>query len=282
MSEFDPLLTAEAVGYREAKIVGILANDEHSGNTLFRDLNPALVDVSPLRYEEFCRCPPRRFRFSGLERILYRGAIHQGGHGRMADADQQQAAPCDEVVEPFESTAAAVSLLFREHNAMLMGYLTARLRSEQEAKEVAQEAYVRLLKLQEPGTPSSLRGYLFKTATNIAIDRLRHRSVQHRWEEQPELFEDSSATRGESNDPAKLLLAREQADQLLGYLQELPIKCQHVINLHRLEGLPQHAVAVRLRISERMVRRYVTYTMVYCHLRLDGMAVDQVRQRVSL
>ena len=58
MSEFDPLLTAEAVGYREAKIVGILANDEHSGNTLFRDLNPALVDVSPLRYEEFCRCPP--------------------------------------------------------------------------------------------------------------------------------------------------------------------------------------------------------------------------------
>jgi RNA polymerase sigma factor (sigma-70 family) len=200
----------------------------------------------------------------------------------MADAQQQQAAPCDGIDAPAESTATAVAILFREHNRMLVGYLTARLRSEQEAKEVAQEAYVRLLELQDPGTPSLLRAYLFKTATNLAIDRLRHRRVEHRSEEQAELFEDLSATRGELNDPAKLVLAREQADLLLGYLQELPIKCQHVINLHRLEGLPQHEVAVRLALSPRMVRRYVTYAMVYCHLRLDGMELDQVRQRVSL
>jgi len=174
----------------------------------------------------------------------------------MADAQQQQAGPCDGVDAPIESTAAAAAVLFREHNRMLVGYLTTRLRSEQEAKEVAQEAYVRLLELQDPGTPSLLRAYLFKTATNLAIDRLRHRRVEHRSEEQAELFEDLSATRGELNDPAKLLLAREQADRLLGYLQELPIKCQHVINLHRLEGLPQPEVAVRLGISQRMVRRY--------------------------
>jgi RNA polymerase sigma factor (sigma-70 family) len=200
----------------------------------------------------------------------------------MADADERQAAPCDEVAAPLESANAAVSQLFREHNRLLVGYLTARLRSEQEAKEVAQEAYVRLLQLQEPGTPSLLRAYLFKTATNLAIDRLRHRSVRHRVEEQPELFEELTTTRNELDDPAKQLMAREQADQLLGYLQELPIKCQDVFSLHRLEGIPQHDVAVRLGLSERMVRRYVTYAMVYCHLRLDGMTVDQVRQKVSL
>ncbi|MGO9934839.1 MAG: RNA polymerase sigma factor [Steroidobacteraceae bacterium] len=200
----------------------------------------------------------------------------------MADADQRQAAPHDEVAAPLESTAAVVSQLFREHNRMLVGYLTARLRSEQEAKEVAQEAYVRLLQLQEPGAPGLLRAYLFKTATNLAIDRLRRRSVQHRSEEQPELFEELTTTGGELDDPAKQLLAREQVNELLGYLQELPVKCQNVIELHRLEGLPQQEVAVRVGISERMVRRYVTYAMVYCHLRLDGMTVDQVRRRVSL
>jgi RNA polymerase sigma factor (sigma-70 family) len=200
----------------------------------------------------------------------------------MADADHQQAAAGQEATTHFESTAAAVSQLFREHNRVLVAYLTTRLRSEQEAKEVAQEAYVRLLQLQEPDRPSLLRAYLFKTATNLAIDRLRHRRIQHRSEEQPELFEDLNTARGELDDPAKQLLAREQVDQLLGYLLELPIKCQHVINLHRLEGLPQHEVAVRVGISARMVRRYVTYAMVYCHLRLDGMAADQVRQRVSL
>jgi RNA polymerase sigma factor (sigma-70 family) len=199
----------------------------------------------------------------------------------MADADQQQG-PCDEVAAPFESTAAAVSHLFREHNHALVGYLTARLRSEQEAKEVAQETYVRLLQMQDPGTPGLLRAYLFKTATNLAIDRLRHRKVRHRAEEQPGSFDDSDTIRSEFDDPAKQLLAREQADQLLGYLQELPIKCQHVFNLHRFEGVPQHEVASRLGFSERMVRRYVTYAMMYCHLRLDGMTADQVRRKVSL
>ncbi len=39
--------------------------------------------------------------------------------------------------------------------------------------------------------------------------------------------------------PPNKLLAREQADRLLGYLQELPIKCQQVLGLHRFEGLSQ-------------------------------------------
>jgi RNA polymerase sigma factor (sigma-70 family) len=200
----------------------------------------------------------------------------------MEDADQQQPMSCDEVESHMESTAVAVSELFREHNRMLVGYLRSRLGSEQEAKEVAQEAYVRVLQLHEPGAPGLLRAYLFKTAANLTVDRLRHRRVRERSEEQPQLFEELNTTRGELDDPAEQLLAREQAEQLLRFLQELPIKCQQVMDLHRFEGISQRDVAVRLGLSERMVRRYVTYAMVYCHLRLDGMAVDQVRQRVSL
>ena len=200
----------------------------------------------------------------------------------MADADQPQTAKCDEASTPFASSADAVSYLFREHNRVLVGYLTARLRSEQEAKEVAQEAYVRLLQLQKSGTPSLLRAYLFKIATNLAIDRLRHRKVRYRAEEQAELFEDLSTIRTDSDDPANQYMARERADQLLGYLQELPAKCRLAFSLHRLEGVPQHEIAARMGFSPRMVRRYVTYAMVYCHLRMDGMAVEQVRRRVTL
>jgi len=200
----------------------------------------------------------------------------------MEDADQQQPIPCDEVESHMESTAVAVSELFREHNRVLVGYLRSRLGSLQEAKEVAQEAYVRVLQLHEPGTPGLLRAYLFKTAANLAIDRLRHRRVRQRSEDQPELFEELNTAHGELDDPAEQLLAREQADQLLRILQELPSKCQQVMNLHRFEGISQRDVSMRLGISERMVRRYVTYAMVYCHLRMDGMGVDQVRQKVSL
>lgn len=199
----------------------------------------------------------------------------------MADAEQQRTALLKKGSMPSASTRAAVSQLFREHNRMLVRYLTARLQSVQEAREVAQESYARLLQLPQPGAPNLLRAYLFKTATNLAIDRLRHRKIQRRTEEQPALLSELTTAPGDWGDPAEQLLAREQVEQLLGYLQELPTKCQRVFDLHRLEGLPQHAVAVRLGFSERMVRRYVTYAMVYCHLRLQGMTADQVRRKVS-
>jgi len=179
------------------------------------------------------------------------------------------------------SSGETVSHLFREYNRMLIGYLTSRLRSVQEAKEVAQEAYVRLLQLQEPGTPSLLRAYLFKTATHLAIDRLRHRAVRQS-AERTELFRELADDGGACEDPAEQLAARERAEQLLGFLEELPAKCREVFTLHRLEGVAQLEVGGRLGISERMVRRYVTYAMVYCRLRLDGVPADHAREQVAL
>lgn len=80
-----------------------------------------------------------------------------------------------------EDRGAAVARIFREHNRKLVGLLVTRLKNEQEAKEVAQEAYVKVLQL-EPGrgAVSYLRSYLFKVAENLAIDRLRQRSGSFR------------------------------------------------------------------------------------------------------
>ena len=76
-----------------------------------------------------------------------------------------------------ESRGQVVERLFREHNEALIRFLRARVGSHNEAREVAQEAYVRLLSLDQPGAVSYLRAFLFKTAANIAIDRgRRHRT----------------------------------------------------------------------------------------------------------
>src|SRR6267154_4784939 len=83
------------------------------------------------------------------------------------------------------SNAELVERLFREHNEALVRFLLARLRSRQAALEVAQEAYVRLLSLDEPGAVSYLRSFLFKTAANIAIDRRRRDAAHVRATELP-------------------------------------------------------------------------------------------------
>src|SRR5580700_507376 len=79
----------------------------------------------------------------------------------------------DSEPETEESRADVVERLFREHNEALIRFLRGRVGSRNEALEVAQEAYVRLLSLDQPGAVSYLRAFLFKTAANIAIDRRR-------------------------------------------------------------------------------------------------------------
>ncbi len=142
---------------------------------------PALVKRANRALESSSPCAgtaARRFRFLALERIFCTRIIFpkrtraHGRHGAAADSGLRGRVPA-----PFASGADAVSHLFREHNRVLVGYLTGRLRSEQEAKEVAQEAYVRLL------------------------------------QQQAELFAELTTNRSESDDPAKQLLDRERANQ---------------------------------------------------------------------
>ncbi|MBL8265568.1 MAG: hypothetical protein JNL55_04275, partial [Steroidobacter sp.] len=51
----------------------------------------------------------------------------------------------------------ALGRLIDEHNGALHAFLMSRIRDEQEARDVAQEAYVRLLQLDQPEAISFLR-----------------------------------------------------------------------------------------------------------------------------
>src|SRR3977135_2115069 len=98
----------------------------------------------------------------------------------MVNAVSMPPPPADQVAEPTpsdESRATVVERLFRDHNAALIRFLRGRVGSHNEALEVAQEAYVRLLSLDRPGAVSSVRSVLSKTAANIAVaGRRLHRS----------------------------------------------------------------------------------------------------------
>src|SRR6201992_158907 len=92
-----------------------------------------------------------------------------------------------ESADALDSRNSALARLFVAHNKELLSFLMVRL-GEAEAHEVAQEAYARLLRLDQPETLSFLRAYLFKTAANLSIDRLRHRQTLKASQTQIELL----------------------------------------------------------------------------------------------
>jgi RNA polymerase sigma factor (sigma-70 family) len=172
----------------------------------------------------------------------------------------------DEVVDPDpdneKSRAAVIERLFREHNESLIRFLRGRVESRNEALEVAQEAYVRLLSLDQPGAVSYLRAFLFKTAANIAIDRRRrHRN----YTKVSQLFAEL-----EENRTPERQVAAEQTLRLLGSLIEaMPPKCRESFVMNQIHGLDAAPIAARLGITESMVRKYVVRALLHCRERMD-------------
>jgi RNA polymerase sigma factor (sigma-70 family) len=162
------------------------------------------------------------------------------------------------------SRAEAVEQLFRDHNQRLLRFLTVRLSNHQEAREIAQEAYVRLLQLDQSQAIGFLRAFLFKTAANLATDRLRHRRVvrqiQSRESGEFEVF----------GAPEAKVAAEQDLAVLRNALEELSPRCREAFLLTRLSDLSSEEIARRVGVATRTVREYVVRATVHCRRRLDA------------
>lgn len=171
--------------------------------------------------------------------------------------------------------AARLRKLFEDHNRALHSFLLMKLGgNEQEAQEVAQEAYARLLQLHDPGAVSLLQAYLFKTAANIAIDRARQRSTRTRFDEV--LHEEPI----DANTPDRCVLAAEELEVLEKALHELPPKYRRAFVLHRFEEWSTERIGRELGVQPRMVRNYISRAVIYCKLRLQGLSAAAARDEV--
>lgn len=173
--------------------------------------------------------------------------------------------------------ARTITRLFEEHNHALHAFLLMRLGGNaQDAHDVAQEAYVRLLQLDQPGAVSLLRAYLFKTAANIAIDRARQRSTRMRLDQAETTLDDQVNLLT----PDRGLLAAEELQALENALLELPPRYRQAFLLHRFEDWPTQRIAGEFGTQERMIRNYISRTAMYCQLRMQGLPATAARKQV--
>jgi RNA polymerase sigma factor (sigma-70 family) len=163
-----------------------------------------------------------------------------------------------------ESRAAVVERLFREHNEALIRFLRGRVGSHNEALEVAQEAYVRLLSLDQPGAVSYLRAFLFKTAANIAIDR-RRRIQNFDKGAARQLFTELT----ENRTPERQLSGEQTLRHLGTLIESMPPKCRESFVMNQIQGLDAATIAHRLGITDSMVRKYVVRALLHCRAHMD-------------
>lgn len=160
---------------------------------------------------------------------------------------------------------AALETWFAEqlqpHEVPLRRWLEKRFPSVGDRDDLVQESFVRTLRSHAVNPIANVRGFLFLTARNLALNCLRRR--RH---ERPLGLEeiDPNGVLDESADTPETVARRQEIDLLHQALQSLPERCRQVFVLRRIHGLPQREIAARLGISEKTVENQSVIALDKC------------------
>ncbi|WP_129782244.1 RNA polymerase sigma factor [Peristeroidobacter soli] len=157
-----------------------------------------------------------------------------------------------------QAKALFMSRLAQTHQASLQRFIFTKVRCEETASDLAQEALLKLLAMPAPQTLEHPRAYLFQIANNLALDRLRRDRLK--------VIDPTAVIREQDHEsPAPTQEEELNYRQLYGVFMEaydaLPVKCREVFYLRRYENLAVSQIAGRLNISTRMVHKHLAHAM---------------------
>ncbi|HSE57625.1 MAG TPA: sigma-70 family RNA polymerase sigma factor, partial [Nitrospiraceae bacterium] len=141
---------------------------------------------------------------------------------------------------------------FRQYYDELLGFLTARLGCREQAADVVQETYVRVLSMEQREAVAQPRAFLYKTALNLTVDLFRKQRL--RAEHTVDLEQAHDVPSG-APDQEAILEGKRRLQLLREAIEELPPRCRQVFLLHKFMHVPHHELADRLGISKNMVER---------------------------
>lgn len=125
---------------------------------------------------------------------------------------------------------------------------TARLLGDAEAaRDVVQDAFLRLCERPRAEVDGHLAEWLYTVCRNRALDVLRKESRMDRQTPMPDAPPDGAASR--EPDPAAASEAREATGRMLAALATLPPRTQEVLRLRFQEGLSYREIAGVMQLT---------------------------------
>ena len=158
-----------------------------------------------------------------------------------------------------------VERLFAEQRGALKAFFRRRTRTA-DAADLAQEVYLRMLRIRDPRAIRDPVLYLFTVANNLVkeqgvLDRRRATDVDIEAVATPEQLGVLPNFEGE-------LDAAQRSARLQAVLKQLGPKCQAAVILRFTHELSYREVARRLGVSPQMARKYVVQALSHCRRRM--------------
>ena len=159
-----------------------------------------------------------------------------------------------------------VERLFAEHRGALQSFFRRRIRSKADAADMAQEVYLRMLRVSNQEAIRDPVLYLYTVANNLVkehavLDRRQASGIDIEQVATHEQLETLPAFDGE-------LDAAQRVARLQVVLEQLRPRWQAAVELRFTHGLSYREIALRLGVSQQMAKKYVAQALLHCRRRM--------------
>ena len=157
----------------------------------------------------------------------------------------------------------------------LLRFLRGRLSSAADAEDLAQEVYLRLLRVNDTSQIRNRRAYVLRVAANIVMEwrMLARNRLAH--------TPDPLDYMADDNDTEHQAWLEQQTAELEAALGSLTPKCRAVLIMHRRDRYTMKEIAAAMGISVSMVKKYLVKGLSVCQAQVSFDPVPATGSHVS-
>ena len=148
--------------------------------------------------------------------------------------------------------------LVSEVGSDVLRFLRRRLSHGDQAQDLAQEVFLRLMRVEDVGLIRNPRAYTTRVAAHVAHEwrMLARNRMPHSEEALTELIDEEC--------PAEAAQRTQEMEKLEQILGTLTPKCRTVLLMNRRDGMTYQEIAAELSISVAMVKKYLAKGLAAC------------------
>lgn len=154
-----------------------------------------------------------------------------------------------------EGDEKAFEKIYLAYYKRTLYFLTGLVKSEEDAKELTQEVFIKLWTNRETiDTNKSTHNYMYTIARNAAFNFLKHKLVEFH-------YQNEYARKTATETSEEILFAKETALLIEMTVERMPVQRQRIYKMSRNEGMSNEEIANRLRISKKTVENQLSLAL---------------------
>ena len=161
---------------------------------------------------------------------------------------------------PHAPISGPIGRAIREHDRVLVRWLTLKFGDVETARDIAQSTYLRVWRYAQTQPIQNLQALIFKTAANLAANEFRARkrrraiSIEANGVDVASLME---AAHSREPTPEATAIAKQEIGLLMDAIGKLPAQVRRAFILSRFEEKPYREIALIMGVSESSVEKYI-------------------------